>query len=139
VRAAHAFVPERPAWKPNDPLRAAFGVEPKHRESPPWLRVHRISSRPPWSRDWQHFGIACERCDSVAVFGVCTFPRPGVRAFSQLCLGCGRATVAHDRFGGAQEIPVTGETWSPPCVAVARLRRAVFAIPGRFNPPTEDE
>ena len=31
---------------------------------------------------------------------------------------------------GAGETPVTGGRWSPPCVAVARLRRAVFgALP----------
>lgn len=137
--AAHAFLPERPLWKPDDPLRAALGVEAKSRESPPWLRLHRISSGPPWLCDWQHVGTPCDACGSVAVFGVWTFPRPGVRAFSSLCLSCGWVSVTHVRFDGVHETPVAGGEWSPPCVAVARLRRAVFALPGRFYPPTEDE
>ena len=28
-----------------------------------------------------------------------------------------------------REAPVSGGDWSPPCVAVARLRRAVFSAP----------
>jgi len=28
-----------------------------------------------------------------------------------------------------REAPVSGGEWSPPCVAVARLRRAVFSPP----------
>jgi hypothetical protein len=39
---------------------------------------------------------------------------------------------------GLRRPPVTGETWTPPCVAVARLRPAVFALAGRFHPGSED-
>ena len=60
-------------------------------------------------------------------FAVWTLPAPGRRAYSQLCLGCGRATSEHLRAGtDLREAPVSGTEWSPPCVAVARLRRAVF-------------
>jgi hypothetical protein len=31
-----------------------------------------------------------------------------------------------------REAPVSGGEWSPPCVAVARLRRAVFSPPLSF-------
>ena len=60
-------------------------------------------------------------------FAVWTSPAPGRRAYSELCLACGRATSEYLRAGaGLREAPVSGSEWSPPCVAVARLRRAVF-------------
>jgi hypothetical protein len=50
-----------------------------------------------------------------------------VVAHCLLCLACGRTTVEHIRPDTAlHETPVVGEQWSPPDVAVARLREAVF-------------
>lgn len=37
--------------------------------------------------------------------------------------------------GGKQETPVAGGDWSPPCVAVARLRRAIFDQQQIWIPP----
>jgi hypothetical protein len=54
----------------------------------------------------------------------------GRSAYSALCLACGRATSEYlwPRGGVMREAPVSGSE-SPPCVAVARLRRAVFSPP----------
>ena len=53
----------------------------------------------------------------------------GRSAYSALCLACGHATSEYllPRDGRMLEPPVHGGEWSPPCVAVARLRRAVFS------------
>jgi hypothetical protein len=60
-------------------------------------------------------------------FAVWTRPDHGRRAYSVLCLGCGRATSEYVGVDTElREAPVSGSEWSPPCVAVARLRRAVF-------------
>jgi transposase len=62
------------------------------------------------------------------------YRNPGRRrrsAYSQLSLACGRATSEYlwPRDGRIREVPVSGGEWSPPCVAVPRLRRAVFSPP----------
>ena len=52
----------------------------------------------------------------------------GRTAYSALCLACGLATSEYLwPREGMREAPVHGGEWSPPCVAVARLRRAVFS------------
>jgi hypothetical protein len=45
-------------------------------------------------------------------------------------LACGQATVEYIPYGcRVRETPVTGNEWVPACIAVARLRRAVFGAP----------
>ena len=54
----------------------------------------------------------------------------GRNAYSELCLACSRATREYIwPRDGMREAPISGGDWSPPCVAVARLRRAVFSPP----------
>lgn len=136
---ATAFIPERPNWKPTDPLRAALVAESELPEpSPPWIRLYSITSGPPWLLPWAHSGRACDGCAGLAVFGVWTVPRSGIRADSELCLGCGRASVVYLRGGSDQEMVVTGDQWTPACVAVARLRKAVFVLPPFRQRPIPD-
>ena len=64
-------------------------------------------------------------------FAVWTRLPGGRSAYSELCLARGHATSEYlwPMDGGMREAPVSGGEWSPPCVAVARLRRAVFSPP----------
>jgi hypothetical protein len=128
----HAFFPDAPDWRPEDPLAAAL-AEPGllDEPTPPWLRVFQLSSGFPWWLRWRHLPDECNACSQHVTFAVWTHVRPGVQAHSTLCLQCGFSTVEHVHYGrDAHETPVAGDQWSPPCVAVARLRRAVFgALP----------
>jgi hypothetical protein len=130
-----AFFPTRPDHQPQDPLRLALlgrRTRAKAADSPPWIRVFQITSRHPWWLPWRHVARRCAGCGQRVTFAVWTRPAPGHRALSVLCLACGRATSEYLYSGGrVSELPVSGSEWSPPCVAVARLRRAVFYDPGR--------
>ncbi len=123
------FFPGRPGYRPRDPLRAALLVEaaPAGPAPPPWIRLFQLSSGYPWWLPWRHVARACPGCRQRVTFAVWTSPTAGRDAYSALCLACGRATSEYARTGtDLREAPVCGSEWSPPCVAVARLRRAVF-------------
>jgi hypothetical protein len=126
------FFPGRAGHHPADPLREALlsDVAPDG-PTPAWIRLFQLSSRHPWWLPWRHVARSCA-CGQRVTFAVWTMPAPDRRAYSQLCLACGRATCEHLRAGTElREAPVSGGEWSPPCVAVARLRRAVFYDPDR--------
>lgn len=112
------------------PLSAALGppVEYAH---PPWIRVFQLTSGYPWWLPWRHVARSCPGCRQRVTFAVWTRPRRDRCAYSTLCLACGRATSEYVSSAnrGMSEAPLSGSEWSPPCVAVARLRRAVFAYP----------
>jgi hypothetical protein len=60
-------------------------------------------------------------------FAAWTRPRFNIYSHNILCLACGYTQVGYVYTdGGKHETPVAGREWSPPCVAVARLRRAIF-------------
>lgn len=123
-----AFLPDRPDHEPPDRLAAGLlGATPRARASPPWIRLFQLSSGYPWWIPWRHVAGACGRCRQRVRFAVRTTPAPGRWAYSVLCLACGQATSEYVRTDAElREAPVSGNQWSPPCVAVARLRRAVF-------------
>lgn len=53
-----------------------------------------------------------------------------------VCLACGFTQVGYVyRDEGNRETPVSGSEWSPPCVAVARMRRAIFDQQHTWAPP----
>ena len=119
--------------RPKDPTR-------------PWLRLFQLSYGFPWRLPWRHVPVACAACSQEVTFGVWTIPRYDIRAHSMVCLACGQTTVEHVYPGHGQSgTPVTGREWAPPCVAVARLRRAIFtqspiwAPPPRRISPEEDD
>jgi hypothetical protein len=124
-----AFLPDSQGSTPRDPLRVfllgtAVAQPP---ESPPWIRLFRITARLPWNVNWRHHPLPCAECQTHVTFETCMYPRPHVVAHCMLCLACGRTTVEHIRpEANLRETPVVGERWSPPDVAVARLREAVF-------------
>jgi hypothetical protein len=74
---------------------------------------------------------ACAGCGRGVTFAVWTRPAFDRCAYSALCLACGQATseYLYTGDGRLREAPVAGKEWSPACVAVARLRRAVFSPP----------
>jgi hypothetical protein len=77
----------------------------------------------------------CDGCAQVTTFSVWSVPRPWLRAYSTVCLACGYTTVEHVHHDSTlHETPVAGKEWTPPCVAVARLREALFSR-GPFVPP----
>jgi hypothetical protein len=122
------FFPERPDYQPENPLGAALlaAVAPAG-PSPPWIRLFQLTSRYPWWLPWRHVAGACAGCGQRVKFAVWTSPAPNRRAYSALCLACGHATSEYVRTDAElREAPVSGNAWSPPCVAVARVRRAVF-------------
>ena len=124
----------RPDYNPQDRLGAALLAAAARAEpSPPWIRLFQLSSGHPWWLPWRHVPGACGRCGQRVRFAVWTSPAPRRRAYSALCLACGRVTSEYVRTDAElREVPISGNEWSPPCVAVARLRRAVFsATPGR--------
>jgi hypothetical protein len=124
-----ASFPGRPGYRPRDPLQAALlGTEaPRPTAASPWIRLFQLSSGYPWWIPWRYSTRACARCAQRVTFAVWTSPAPDLRAYSALCLACGQATSEYLRTDAElREAPVSGIEWSPPCVAVARLRRAVF-------------
>jgi hypothetical protein len=128
VPAAH--YPLRPDYEPDDPVSAALG--PAYAPSrPPWIRLFQLTSGYPWWLPWRHLPRGCPGCRQHVTFAVWTRLAGGRSAYSELCLACGRATSEYlwPRDGRRREAPVSGGEWSPPCVAVARLRRAVFSPP----------
>ncbi len=124
-----ARFPRRPEYEPDDPIGEALGP-PCAPGRPPWIRVFQLTSGYPWWLPWRHVPRACPACRQRVTFSVWT-TLPGRRtAYSELCLACGCATSEHLwPRGGMRQAPVTGSEWSPPCLAVARLRRAVFCPP----------
>ena len=125
-----AHFPLRPKDEPEDPIAAAFG--PAYAPSrPPWIRVFQLTSGYPWWLPWRHLPRGCPGCRQRVTFAVWTRLAGGRSAYSELCLACGRATSEYlwPKDGRMREAPVHGSEWSPPCVAVARLRRAVFFPP----------
>jgi hypothetical protein len=129
-----AFFPTRPGHQPADPLRAALLGRRRPAAataSPPWIRLFQITSRHPWWLPWRHLARACAGCGQRVTFAVWTSPAPDRYAYSALCLVCGQVTSERVRTDAElREAPVSGNEWSPPCVAVARLRRAVFSSGG---------
>jgi hypothetical protein len=124
-----AFLPSRPNWTPDDPLAAALdGGRRSAGGSPPWIRLFQLTSGYPWWLPWRHVPGVCG-CGQRVTFAVWTRLTSGRHAYSALCLGCGLATSEYVRAKGRclSESPVSGNQWTPACVAVARLRRAVFA------------
>ncbi|MGZ4414224.1 MAG: hypothetical protein ACXVRZ_07630 [Gaiellaceae bacterium] len=122
--------PLRPEHEPADPVSAALG--PAHAPlRPPWIRVFQLTSGYPWWLPWRHLLRACPGCRQRVTFAVWTRLAGGRSAYSALCLACGHATSEYlgPSGGRMREAPVSGRDWSPPCVAVARLRRAVFSPP----------
>jgi hypothetical protein len=127
-----AFFPGRSDYVPDAPLAEALGGSRMHRRSsPPWIRLFQLTSGFPWWLPWRHVGGGCPRCGQRVTFAVWTRPRADRCAYSALCLACGRATSEYVSATnrGMSEASLSGSEWSPPCVAVARLRRAVFSPP----------
>jgi hypothetical protein len=122
------FFPGRPDYEPENPLGAALlAAAAPAGPSPPWIRLFQLSSGHPWWLPWRHVSVACAGCRQRVTFAVWTHLPPERWARSALCLACGRATSENVRTDSElREAPVSGSEWSPPCVAVARLRRAVF-------------
>lgn len=127
-----AFLPGRPGHRTGDPRAEALGAAGAGSGgSPPWIRVFQLTSGYPWWLPWRHVAGGCAGCGRGVTFAVWTRPAPGRCAYSALCLACGQATSEYLRMTGdhMREASVSGSEWSPACVAVARLRRAVFAPP----------
>ena len=104
--------------------------------TPPWLRLFQLSSSYPWWLPWRHAPARCDQCTQRVAFTVWTRPRVNVHSHNMLCLGCGFTQVGYVyRDGGKRDTPVSGSEWSPPCVAVARLRRAIFDQQHIWAPP----
>jgi hypothetical protein len=127
------FLPDRPDYEPEDRLAAALLASRSRADpSPPWIRLFQLTSSYPWWLPWRHVPGACGRCGQRVRFAVWTSPATDRRAYSALCLACGRATCEYVHSDvRMREVPVSGNAWSPPCVAVARLRRAVFTHDAR--------
>lgn len=124
-----AHFPLRPDDEPADSIAAAFGPA-RAPGRPPWIRVFQLTSGYPWWLPWRHLPRGCPGCRQRVTFAVWTRLAGGRSAYSALCLACGRATSEYLwPRDGMREAPVSGGEWSPPCVAVARLRRAVFSPP----------
>ena len=125
-----AYFPLRPDYEPEDPLSAAFGPALPSGRSP-WIRVFQLTSGYPWWLPWRHVPGRCPGCRQNVTFAVWTRLTADRDAYSALCLACGLATSEYVRSRGRRlsESPVSGSDWTPACVAVARLRRAVFSLP----------
>jgi Zn ribbon nucleic-acid-binding protein len=126
-----AYFPGRAGYQPEDPLAEALGWATANGTSPPWIRLFQLTSGYPWWLPWRHVARGCPGCAQQVTFAVWTRPRRDRWAHSSLCLACGHATSEYICVmnRGMSEAPVSGREWSPACVAVARLRRAVFSAP----------
>lgn len=124
-----AFLPDRPALEPEDPLAAFLAGlgRVSAPPSPPWIRLFLRSFEGPSPVRWRYCPGACVGCGAAATFGMRACPRPSVLALNTLCLSCGRVSAAYfSASRGMQESPATGGAWTPPCPAVQRLRDCVF-------------
>lgn len=123
------FLPELPDCVPRDPLVVFLlgpGKSPRP-QSPPWIRLFRITGNDPWNVNWIYCPLPCDGCGAYVTFQAQAYPRPQVVARCLLCLGCGQASVEYFRPNTSlYEAPVIGGVWSPPCPAVLRLRDAMF-------------
>jgi hypothetical protein len=120
-----AYLPDRPGLDHDDPLRVFLlgPARPIFPASPPWVRAFLASVERPNPVRWRFCHEPCRGCGASASLGFQACPRAGVFAVCTLCLACGYATAFYSRIGAAAvEAPVCGSTWSPPCVAVQRLR-----------------
>ena len=119
------YLPDQPGLDPEDPLRAfLLGPDrPIFPASPPWVRVFLASVEGPNPVRWRFCHEACRTCGTSAAFGFQACPRAGVFAICTLCIACGNATACYSKPGRAVfEGPVVGRTWTPPGIAVQRLR-----------------
>ena len=126
------FFPGRPDYQPEDRLGAGLLTSTSRTgPSPPWIRLFQLTSGYPWWLPWRHVARGCPGCRQRVTFAVWTRLASERHAYSALCLACGLATSEYVRTtsGHLSEAPVSGNEWSPACVAVARLRRAVFCPP----------
>lgn len=104
--------------------------------TPPWLRLFQLSSGYPWWLRWRHAPVPCDQCGQRVAFAVWTRPRFNVHSHNLLCVACGYTRVSYVyQDGGKRETPVSGSEWGPACVAVARLRRAIFDQQHVWAPP----
>jgi hypothetical protein len=95
-----------------------------------------MTSGYPWRLPWRHAPVPCDHCGQRVAFAVWTQPRFGVGAHNTICLACGFTRVGYVyRDNDRHETPVSGAEWTPPCVAVARLRRAIFDQQRLWTPP----
>jgi hypothetical protein len=121
----HAYLPEQPAFDPEDPLRAFLlgPARPIFPAAPPWIRLFLASIEGPNPVRWRYAHWACPRCGASASFGLQACPRPNTFAISALCIACGHVTTQYSEAArGLVEAPVDGNAWAPPCPAVQRLR-----------------
>jgi hypothetical protein len=120
-----AFLPDQPALRPDDPLRAFLlgPGRPLFPPSPPWVRLFLASVEGTNPVRWRFCHSPCAACGAPARFGLQALPRPSVFAVCTLCLACGHATAGYSRPGrGLVEAPAHGGAWAPACPAVQRLR-----------------
>jgi RNase P subunit RPR2 len=122
---------------PDDPLKA-FLIGPSQEirpPSPPWIRVFQISARFPWHVVWRYRAASCPTCGGNVLFETHRVVWLRGPVCCIMCLSCGWTSAERFHSPGLSETPLTGDEWSPPCPAVARLREAVFARPA-FDPET---
>ena len=112
---------------PNQALKTfLIGDEELPAASPPWIRLHRLSSDSPWERDWRFVSSSCSTCNARTVCRLMDWHRGSVNEFT-LCLGCGLVVLTDkSRGGNPDRPPIEGINWNPPCLAVKKLRRAAF-------------
>jgi len=127
--AIRAFLPERPALEPENPLRVFLlgPGRPIFPPSPPWIRLFLASVENPNPVRWRFCHAPCPRCQASASFGLQACPRPNVFAVCTLCLSCGRVAASYSKPAHGQvETPVEGCEWTPPCPAAQRLRDCLY-------------
>jgi hypothetical protein len=106
-------------------LLAGPGVPPWP-ASPPWIRLFLHSLRQQLA-PWRYHPSACPACATPTLFWLQACPRPLWLATCSLCLACGRATSQYTQpWKNQGELALTGNTWTPPCPAVQRLRDCVL-------------
>jgi hypothetical protein len=122
-----AFLPDDPGRLVDDPLTAFLGHADPSPSRPPWVRAFRASAGWPWHARWSHRRQPCVRCSAPTVLTLEHPPADFTGVRGALCLACGEVRAAYLKGGFAAGGWLAGHEWAPPCPAVIRLRRALFA------------
>jgi hypothetical protein len=122
-----AFLPDEPDRQIDDPLTAFLGQPDLTPSRPPWIRAFRASGGWPWLARWSHHRPPCDRCSAPTVLTLEHPPSAFTGVCATLCLTCGEVRSDYVKDGVSPVGWLMGHHWTPPCPAVIRLRRAIFA------------
>lgn len=120
---------DAPEMEIEDPLAFFLLGVPKSEPAPtrpPWQRFYARTLDAPFHLRWRFVVDPCEECEATSSVSATDVTASGTHSLT-LCLNCGVACVETTRNAmAAAPIRLTGNQWSPPDLAVKKLRDSIF-------------